>query len=120
MIRNSTPVNNYWIDNYMRRIGESGLRCYLIIIRKTVGWHKESANITIQDFCLLTGLSKNYVKKGLKELEEMGLVVRIRPKSRRASISYTPVIPDEWRLIFPNQYKAKRWKIGHHEGGEEL
>jgi phage replication O-like protein O len=120
MIRNSTPVNNYWIDNYMRRIGESGLRCYLIIIRKTVGWHKESANITIQDFCLLTGLSKNYVKKGLKELEEMGLVVRIRPKSRRASISYTPVIPDEWRLILPNQYKAKRWKIGHHEGGEEL
>jgi hypothetical protein len=22
------------------------------------------------------------------------------------------VIPDEWRLVFPNQYKSKKWKIG--------
>ena len=77
-IVNSFQVPNFLIDELMPKMSPNALKCYLLIVRKTIGWAKEYDAISASQFCKFTGIKKdNTVFKALKELEEMELIERI-------------------------------------------
>lgn len=77
-IVNSFQVPNFLIDELMPKMSPNALKCYLLIVRKTIGWAKEYDAISASQFCKFTGIKKdNTVFKALKELEEMELIERV-------------------------------------------
>ncbi|WP_331775003.1 replication protein [Sulfurospirillum sp. 1612] len=77
-IVNSFQVPNFLVDELMPKMSPNALKCYLLIVRKTIGWAKEYDAISASQFCKFTGIKKdNTVFKALKELEEMELLERI-------------------------------------------
>ena len=39
---NHTKLSNEFIDEYMHKVSGSACKVFLVISRKTVGWHKDS------------------------------------------------------------------------------
>lgn len=77
-IVNSFQVPNFLVDDLMRTISSNAMRCYLLVIRKTIGWGKEFDSISAKQFMDFTGIKdKKTIFKALKELEEMNLVERV-------------------------------------------
>lgn len=77
-IVNSFQVPNFLIDELMPKMSPNALKCYLLIVRKTIGWAKEYDAISASQFCKFTGIKKdNTVFKALKELKEMELIERV-------------------------------------------
>lgn len=77
-IVNSFQVPNFLIDELMPKMSPNALKCYLLIVRKTIGWGKEYDAISASQFCKFTGIKKdNTVFKAIKELEEMELIERV-------------------------------------------
>ena len=76
-ISNSFTVANAIVDLDLRRMSGNALKCYVVIVRKTTGWNKSSDRISIRQFQELAGIAKrDTVGKALRELEEMGLIIR--------------------------------------------
>ncbi|MBD3843638.1 MAG: replication protein, partial [Campylobacterales bacterium] len=77
-IVNSFQVPNFLVDELMPKMSPNALKCYLLIVRKTIGWAKEYDAISASQFCKFTGIKKdNTVYKALRELEEMELIERV-------------------------------------------
>ena len=76
-ISNSFTIANAIVDLDLRRMSGNALKCYVVIVRKTTGWNKSSDRISIRQFQELAGIAKrDTVGKALRELEEMGLIIR--------------------------------------------
>lgn len=76
-IPNSFQVPNAVIDELMAHISANALKCYLLIVRKTVGWQKELDYISTSQFYKFTGIKKDdTVFTALKELESLNLIER--------------------------------------------
>lgn len=69
-------LENTLIDNIMSNITGNELKCLLLIIRKTRGWHKISDKISISQFMKATGLSNRVVIKCCRSLASKGLIKR--------------------------------------------
>lgn len=80
-IPNSTQIPNAIID-LIPNLSNSALRCYLIVIRQTKGWQKQKDRISISQFMKKTGLSRQSVITGCKELTEMELLIKTERKNR--------------------------------------
>jgi len=95
---NHTQISNDFIDKYMRRVSGAATQVFLVISRKTIGWHKETDNISFSQICEMTGLSKNTAIKAVKELEDLNLVIVERSTSNGIknintySINYSSVV----------------------------
>lgn len=69
---------NVLIDELLQTISGSELKCYLVIIRKTTGWHKLCDRISISQFIGITGLSNRAVIDACANLEKIGLIDIVR------------------------------------------
>lgn len=69
---------NVLVDELMQSIGGAELKCYLVIIRKTTGWHKLDDRISISQFIEITGLSNRTVIDACAKLENIGLIDIVR------------------------------------------
>ena len=49
-IPNSFQISNAFVDEMMGELSGNAVKCYLIIVRKTRGWGKESDAIAIGQF----------------------------------------------------------------------
>ena len=58
------------------------------IIRKTIGWGKTSDGISISQFALDLGISKNTVIKSIKSLCERGFITKIKTKKINGAQSF--------------------------------
>ena len=67
---------NAVIDELLPDLTGAELKCYLVVIRKTKGWNKESDNISISQFMKATGLSNSAVIKACESLVQYGLLVK--------------------------------------------
>ncbi|KAA3639428.1 MAG: hypothetical protein DWP95_10300 [Proteobacteria bacterium] len=77
LIPNSFQVPNAFVDVIMSDISGNAVKCYLLIVRKTVGWGKEKDRISVSQFRKYTGISKDgTITKITKELEDFGLITR--------------------------------------------
>ena len=75
-IPNFLQVPNAVIDELLPDLTGAELKCYLVVIRKTKGWNKESDNISISQFMKATGLSNSAVIKACESLVQYGLLVK--------------------------------------------
>jgi len=73
---NHTQVPNDFLDTWMCRLSPKTSIVFLAICRKTIGWHKDTDFISVSQIMELTGLSKNGVVSSIKELEEVGLILK--------------------------------------------
>lgn len=73
-IPNSFMVANAFVDEAMYKISDASVKIYLLIIRKTRGWAKESDALSIRQLEKLSRKSKPTVIKCLAELEKVGLI----------------------------------------------
>jgi len=74
-IPNFLQVPNAVIDELLPDLTGAELKCYLVVIRKTKGWNKESDNISISQFMKATGLSNSAVIKACESLVKYGLFI---------------------------------------------
>jgi phage replication O-like protein O len=68
-IPNSFQVPNIIIDGYMQRMSANAFRIYMVLVRKTKGWHKDSDSLSQSQIMALTGIqSEKTVRKALDGL----------------------------------------------------
>ena len=69
-----TKIPNNFIDEWLLKLSGTATKVFLVILRKTIGWHKESDVISISQIEKNSGLSENSVLSGLKELKKHSLL----------------------------------------------
>lgn len=88
-IPNSFMVANAFVDDAMNKISDASVKIYLLIIRKTRGWTKESDALSLRQLESLSKKSRPTVVKCLNELEEVGLIKK-HHQSKYGNV-YSPV-----------------------------
>lgn len=78
-IPNSFQIPNALIDDLIADISPNALKCYLVIVRKTVGWNKEWDLISTTQLMEITGIKKKQtVYAAISELEDLGLIESLK------------------------------------------
>ena len=87
---NHTQVPNSFIDETMRELKGAEVKVFMIICRKTIGWHKETDSISVSQIMDFTGLSDGGAQAAIHSLEERELIIVDRGKGGRGvGNSYT-------------------------------
>ena len=74
-IANSFQVPNAFIDEMLCKISGNACKIYLLIVRKTRGWHKEADKISYSQIQKYTGINhRATVSKAIDELLDIGLI----------------------------------------------
>ncbi|WP_180176721.1 MULTISPECIES: replication protein [unclassified Acinetobacter] len=77
-VPNSFQLPNALIDDgVMAEMKGAALAIYILIVRKTRGWQKETDAISISQFMKFTGYGKDAVISGAEKLVSLGLVEKI-------------------------------------------
>ena len=98
---NYTQTPNLLLDEHLPDMGYAELKVVLVIVRQTMGWHKETDQLSISQLEEKTGLSNRSVIDGTRKALERGVIHRVRKGS---SYSYRMVV--------------KGREGGSHVGGE--
>lgn len=78
-IPNSFQIPNSLIDELIAEISPNALKCYLVIVRKTIGWNKEWDLISTTQLMEITGIKKKQtVYAAISELEDLGLIESLK------------------------------------------
>lgn len=90
-----TRIPNNFFDEYLHVLSKGSVKVYLYLARRIFGFHKSSDKVSLSQICngiktrngvILdhgTGLRRNTVISGLRELEALGLIVRYRGNGTR-------------------------------------
>lgn len=73
-VANSFQIPNALVDELIATMTAADLKCYLVIVRKTVGWQKQTDRISITQFMKIAGLSNRAVITACANLEHVGLI----------------------------------------------
>jgi hypothetical protein len=92
-IPNSFQVTNDYVDHAMSKVSPVATVLYLLIVRKTRGWQKQTDQISISQFMLFSGVkSRSTVARAVTELVDIGLIDEIKnPKGNFYRISDEPL-----------------------------
>lgn len=82
-------VANAFVDDAMNKISDASVKIYLLIVRKTRGWTKESDALSLRQLEKLSKKSRPTVIKCLAELEKVGLI-KMHNQSKYGNV-YSPV-----------------------------
>ena len=75
-IANSFQLPNAFVDEMLCKLSGNACKIYLLIVRKTRGWHKEADKISYSQIQKYTGVnSRTTVSKALDELLDSGLII---------------------------------------------
>ena len=92
IIPNTFQTPNLLTDNVMQYLTGNEVKCYLVIVRKTLGWHKGSDRIARSQIMTATGLGESAVDAAMASLTDFRLVFRVAENNPRANIGV------EWAL----------------------
>jgi len=74
-IVNAFQIPNELVDRLLIELSPNALKCYLVIVRKTIGWGKVFDAISASQFMKLTGIKKqDTVWNAIRELKDLELV----------------------------------------------
>lgn len=74
-IPNSFQLPNAIVDDMLCKLSGNACKIYLLIVRKTRGWHKEADKISYSQIQRYTGINhRATISKALEELLELGLI----------------------------------------------
>ncbi|MFQ5685066.1 MAG: replication protein [Candidatus Scalindua sp.] len=79
---NTTQIPNIIFDYWMEVLTPAQFKVLLCVCRKTFGWHKKRDAISLSQISSLTGLSKEGIRKILKELIKLNLINKYEVKSK--------------------------------------
>lgn len=82
---------NDWIDKALPTMGHAELKVVLIVIRQTIGWHKERDAISLSQFEAKTGLTRSNVMRGIRDAVKHGWIRVYRQGNRSL---YQPRLAD--------------------------
>lgn len=87
-ITNSFQVPNAFVDEKMADISGNACKLYLIIVRKTRGWQKESDRISYSQLRKFSGIkSDTTIQNAIKELAQEG-IIKVKTGSTVAANEY--------------------------------
>jgi len=86
-IPNTCQVPNVIFDEVMPGLGSVALKVLIVIIRQTYGFNVAARQIGLDRLCKLSGLSRQGVVNGIKELGNL-LVVKRGPINSRVTNEY--------------------------------
>ncbi|UZA25333.1 replication protein [Moraxella bovis] len=67
---------NAFVDDVLNQLSGNACKIYLLIVRKTRGWHKEADKISYSQIQKYTGInSRTTISKALDELLDLGLII---------------------------------------------
>ena len=91
-----TRTPNFVIDDmYMAQLSDKAFKCYMLILRQTVGFNRSSTSIATETFKKYCGIKKNNtVYTCIKQLEQLKLISVTRATGATNQIK-----------ILPNQYR---------------
>lgn len=103
-IPNSFQLPNALIDDgVMADMKGAALAIYILIVRKTRGWQKETDAISISQFMKFTGYGKDAVISGAEKLVSLGLVSRISRERQPTLYSLSDLAEREIMSLSENQ-----------------
>jgi phage replication O-like protein O len=84
-----TQIPNLFLDKYLPLLSPKAVKVFLIICRKTIGWHKETDRITKTKLLELTGIKCNKaLDRAIKELQGNNLIEVEKTGERRTAAFY--------------------------------
>ena len=83
---NFTAIPNVFIEEVMRGLGGSAVKLFLVICRKTIGWHKDSDALSYSQLQEFSGIKSQACAEGLKDLVDAGLVTIHREQGKTSRI----------------------------------
>jgi len=75
---NWTQVPNLLLDEKMSQVSPAEFKCIMLITRKTVGFHRQMARISLKEFTIKCGLSKQGVLNSINNLLEKGFIKKTK------------------------------------------
>ncbi len=112
-IPNSFQVPTAFVDEVMSQISDVAAKLYLIICRKTRGWHKEVDSISLSQFQKISGKSRPTITKALAELIQVGLVVECESTVHGNSFKLNDDCAVGWMLKVPSKKSLLVKKFNH-------
>lgn len=122
---NSFQIPNALVDDeIIANLNANALKCYLVVVRKTVGWQKEWDYIPTTQLMKLTGIKKKTtVYSAMNQLEELGLIESEKEtgKTTRYSLKVVPekvvtkkgTSAEEGNEVVPKKDTGTSTKKGH-------
>jgi DNA-binding HxlR family transcriptional regulator len=88
---NYTQAPNVLLDELLPDISTLGeLKVTLVVVRHTIGWHEEEAQLTFSELERRTGLARSAVNQGLQRAMERGTIERrVEGPNGAAEVFYT-------------------------------
>lgn len=106
MIRepNYTQIPNEFLDNIMPTLSGAENVVFLVIMRKTFGWHKKKDKISYSQIREGSGISSNTtIQTALKKLQEKGLIFIIKEKKGITyEVNITETVNEENEDLYKN------------------
>ena len=85
-----TMVDNYLIDHIMPIIRPNAFKVLILIIRKTMGWHKKEDQISYSQIRELTGISsQSTAQAAIKELIDREIVLQSEGNTKWEAFTYS-------------------------------
>lgn len=94
---NHTQVPNAFMDDHLKDLNGASIKVFLVICRKTIGWHKATEAVSYTQLEQATGLVPNSVLRAISELEERGLLLSERRSgmTTRYTVNFATTIKSE-------------------------
>ena len=83
-----TQYPNVIIDKHMRDMTGAEMKVISLIVRQTMGWHKDKDRLSNGQITDRTGLSLNAVKEAVRALVEKDLIIMIRTGKGKSIKTY--------------------------------
>lgn len=71
-----TKVENYFFDHVMPRVSCVEWKTICAVIRETVGWNRDEAEISVERFMQLTGFARQAMMAGITKSRQRGSIAR--------------------------------------------
>jgi len=94
---NHTQIPNEFLDDYLGKLSGVAVKAFLVVCRKTIGWHKDSDRLPLSQMVKIAGISKSSAMTAFKELSDAGLIARYvtgKGRGKRATVSPNYGKPD--------------------------
>ena len=73
---NTFQTPNVLVDDYMQYLTGNETKCYLVVVRKTLGWLKRRDCISLSQITTLSGMGDGPAREAMKALCQFGLVIK--------------------------------------------
>lgn len=116
---NYTQTPNDLFDYWLPLLGEAELKVLLVILRKTVGWHKVRDKISISQLSTITGLHEESVIKATRSLQKKGVIIKnvVGPIGKQETF-YELVIQEDSNNSYPSDKPSGPLGFNPHDKTE--